>query len=181
MVLKETLYRHHPERVEVGLFLGTQQLDILGIHLMTLAAALTSGSFGTTDWVPLKLSPLVVAAAEVIPSDAVAVILDVAVNDGAGAGTDAYLELASPEHGPAGILAGKTETVYCGDVNDLIDSRLVVVAMSDDFSIVYKATASGAGALDYTIKLIGWLIGGTRIEMPTWPYRDLYCSVVIGT
>ncbi len=177
---KETVYRHHPERVAVGLFLGTQQLDILGVHLMTLDAALTSGSVDTTGWTPLKLAPLVVAAAEVIPFDAVAVILDVAVNDAAGAGTDAYLDLASPEHGPGGKLAGKTETVYCGDVNDRVKSRLVILEMSDNFSIVYKATASGAGDLDYTIKLVGWLIGGTRIVMPQWPYEDLYCNVVIG-
>ena len=180
-MVKESVYRHHPERMEVGLFLGTQQLDILGIHLMTLAAALTSGSFSVTDWVPLKLSPLVVAAAESVPPDAIAVILDVAVNDSdISTFTDGVLELASPEHGPSGILAGKTEKVYCGDVNDRVSSRLVVVELSDDFSIVYKATASGGNTLDYTIKLIGWLIGGTRVAKVTWPSVDLYCSVVIG-
>lgn len=184
-MVKESVYRHHPERMEVGLFLGTQQLDILGIHLMTLAAALTAGSVGsglsTTDWVPLKLSPLVVAAAESIPLGAIAVILDVAVNDSdISTFTDGVLELASPEHGPAGILAGKTEKVYCGDVNDRVSSRLVVVELSDDFSIVYKATASGASTLDYNIKLIGWLIGGTRVAKVTWPSVDLYCKVVVG-
>ncbi len=180
-MVKETRYQEHPVRYEVGLFLGSQQLDVEGIHLMTLAAALTSGSFSNMDeWAPLKLSPLVVAAAETIPLGAIAAILDVEVNDAAGGATDAKLELASPEHGVAGILAGKTETVYCGDVNDLIDSRLVVVEMSDNFSIVYKATASGGSTLDYTIKLIGWIVGGTRIAKVTWPSVELYCKVVIG-
>ena len=179
-MVKETRYQEHPVRYEVGLFLGSQQLDVEGIHLMTLDAALLSGSFGITDWVPLKLSPLVVAAAEAIPLGAIAVIFDVEVNDEFGAATDAKLELASPEHGIAGILAGKTETIYCGDVNDFIDSRLVVVEMSDNFSIVYKATAQGANTLDYTIKLIGWIVGGTRIAKVTWPSVELYCKVVIG-
>lgn len=184
-MVKESVYRHHPERMAVGLFLGSEQLDILGIHLMTLNAALTSGvgatGLSTTDWVPLKLSPLVVAAAETIPDDAIAVILDIAVNDSdISTFTDGILELASPEHGPAGILAGKTEKVYCGDVNNRVSSRLVVVELSDDFCIVYKATASGANTLDYTIKLIGWLIGGTRVAKVTWPSVELYCKVVIG-
>ena len=179
-MVKETRYQEHPVRYEVGLFLGSQQLDVEGIHLMTLDAALLSGSFGITDWVPLKLSPLVVAAAETIPLGAIAVILDVAVDDSDGTNTDAYLELASPEHGPAGILAGKTEAVYCGDVNDLIDSRMVVVEMSEDFCIVYKSTAQGPNTLDYTIKLIGWIVGGTRIVKVTWPSVELYCKVVIG-
>ena len=178
-MVKETKYRHHPERIEKGLFIGSQQLDILGIHLMTIAAALTSGSFSTTDWLPLKLAPLMATANKTIPKDAIAVILDVAVNDAGGAGTDAYLELASPEHGTAGILAGNTETIYCGDVDDHIDSRLVVVELSEDFCIVYKATASGANTLDYTIKLVGWLIGGTRVTKIAWPSLDLYCKFVI--
>ena len=180
-MVKETRYQEHPVRYEVGLFLGSQQLDVEGIHLMTLAAALTSGSLSTTDWVPLKLSPLVVAAAETIPLGAIAAILDVAVNEAdISTATDGVLELASPEHGVAGILAGKTETVYCGDINDAIDSRLVIVEMSDDFSIVYKATASLVNTLDYTIKLIGWIVGGTRIAKITWPSVELYCKVVIG-
>ncbi|KKN63876.1 hypothetical protein LCGC14_0497540 [marine sediment metagenome] len=179
-MVKETRYQEHPVRYEVGLFLGSQQLDVEGINLMTLAAALTSGSLSTTGWVPLKLSPLVVAAAETIPLGAIAAILDVEVNDAGGAGTDTYLDLASPEHGVAGKLAGKTETVYCGDINDAIDSRLVIVEMSDDFSIVYKATASGGATLDYTLKLIGWIVGGTRIVKVTWPSVELYCKVVIG-
>jgi len=186
MVEKETRYRHHPERIEKGLFMGSQQLDILGIHLMTLDAVLTSGSVGTglstTNWTPLKLAPLVTTAGHTIPQDAIAVILDVAVNDSdISTPTDGQLEFAAPEHGAAepGILVGHTEIVYCGDVNDRISSRLITVEMSTDFSIVYKATASGANTLDYTIKLIGWLIGGTRVARIAWPSVDLYCKFTI--
>lgn len=189
MVEKETRYRHHPERIEKGLFMGSQQLDILGIHLMTLDAVLTSGSgdsgLSTTDWTPLKLSPLVVAAGETIPQDAIAVILDVAVNDEDISGaTNGLLEFAPPEYeadgvSEPGIPTGHTETVYCADFNDRISSRLIIVEMSTDFNIVYKATASLVKTLDYTIKLIGWLIGGTRVARLAWPSVDLYCKFVI--
>jgi len=184
-MVKESIYRHHPERIEKSLFLGSQQLDILGIHLMILDAVLTSGSvvsgLSTTGWLPLKLAPLVTTAGESIPDDAIAVILDVAVNDSdILVATDGQLELASPEHGAAGILEGNIETVYCGDKNDRISSRLVIVELSDDSCIVYKATASGANTLDYTIKLVGWLIGGTLVTKITWPSIELYCKFVVA-
>jgi len=180
-MVKESVYRHHPERMEKGLFIGSEQLDILGIHLMTLDAILDSGSLSTMgNWLPLKLAPLVVTAGEVIPADAIAVILDVAVNEfNPAAATDGLLQFAPPEFGDP-FPTGHVETVYCGDEVDRINSRLVIVLLSTDFCILWKATASGANTLDYTLKLVGWLIGGTRVSTIVWPSAELLCKFVVA-
>ena len=50
--------------------------------------------------------------------------------------------------------------------------------LSEDFNILTKITASGA-AFDYSINLIGWLIGGTRVSRVTWPSAELYAKFAI--
>jgi len=177
-MVKETKYRHHPVRIENGLYLGSQQLDILGVKLAFLDAVLTSAAGeDTTDWTPMNLNTLVVAAGETVPHDAVAVILDVEVNDN-GAPGDYYMDFASVEHNYLGVQAGKTETVYVGQVSDRKGARSIIVELSEDFNILTKITASG-GVFDYSINLVGWLIGGTRVSKVTWPSVDLYAKFTI--
>jgi hypothetical protein len=178
-MVKETKFRHHPTRIETGLFMGSQQLDILGVELAFLDAALTSAaSLNTTGWLPMNLYTLVVAAGATVPRDAIAVILDVEVND-SGAPGDYYMDLASVEHsGGAGVQAGKTETVYVGQVTDRKGARIIIMELSDNFNILTRITASG-GNFDYSINLIGWLIGGTRVSRVTWPSADLYAKFAI--
>ena len=178
-MVKETKFRHHPARIENGLYLGSQQLDILGVKLAFLESVLTSDTgLNTTGWTPMNLNTLVVAAGATVPQDAIAVIIDIEVNDGGGAG-DYYMDFASVEHsGGAGVQAGKTETVYIGQGVDTKGARTIIVELSEDFNILTKITASGA-AFDYSINLIGWLIGGTRVSRVTWPSAELYAKFAI--
>ena len=179
-MVKETKYRHHPVRIEKGLFLGSQQLDILGFRLALLNAALTSATnISTQAWHPMNLNTLVVAAGATVPQDAIAVILSVkAKDDGVG---DYYMDFASVAHsgvppGVVGVQPGKTQTVYIGQGADVWGSRIVIVELSEDSRILTKVTGVN---LDYSINLIGWLIGGTRVSKLTLPAEDLYCRFMI--
>lgn len=168
-MVKETRFRHHPVRIEESLYLGSQQLDLLGIRLDLQDATLkgpTTGTITTPPWQELTLSDLVT-----IPDDAIAAILSVEVNNLGSAANAAYMGF-SPI---GGIRAGRTQYVYCGNVNDRKGSRIIVVELSTDQSIHYMIDEVG-GNFDYTIKLIGWLLGGTDLSRITPPAEALYCK-----
>lgn len=170
-MVKETKFRHHPVRIEQGLFLGTEQIDLVAFRSDLQDAAIASAAGqDDTQWTELTLSNLVT-----VPEDAVAVILDVAVNDFNPVGQDCYMGFC-PTHA---IIAGRVSNVYTGNVADRKGSRVVIVELSTRDSIVYNIVASGA-VFDYSIKLLGWLIGGTRLSKVTPPAVDLYCNVDIN-
>jgi len=180
-MVKETEYRHHPVRVEEGLFLGLQQLDILGFRLHFLAEALDEDLTGlaSTDWKPMDLAALM-PTGETVPHDAVAVVLGVEVNESATGGW--YMDFASVSHsgvppGVVGVQPGKTETVYIAQLTPYKGSRIVIVELSEDSRILTKITSNGD--LDYSINLIGWLIGGIRVARLTLPAVDLFCKFAI--
>ena len=169
-MVKETKFRHHPVRIEKSLYLGTQQLDILGFRSDLQDAALTSSAGGNdVAWTELTLPDLVT-----VPANAIAAILDVEVNDAGSAGQATYMGFCPT---PA-IVAGRVSYVYCGNVNDRKGSRLVIVELSTNESLMMLVVASGA-VFDYTIKLIGWLIGGTDTSRITPPAEELYCTVTV--
>jgi len=186
-MVKETKFRHYPTRIETGLFMGSEQLDIVGVRLAFLDDSLTPGTDISTqgDWHPMDIASLVVTAGGTVPQDAVAVILDVEVkDDGVG---EYYMEFASVDHLDVAVVTarypdgtftspGKTETVYIGQGADRYGSRTIIVELSEDFNILTKVTGVN---LDYAISLIGWLIGGTRIAKVTWPSVDLYAKFTI--
>jgi len=189
MVVKETKFRHHPFRIEEGLFLGSQQLDIVGVKLAFLDESLTPGTNISTQskWHLMDLNALVVTAGGTVPKDAVAVILDVKVKDDATG--DFYMDFASVEHAtseetsgdPAtpnwvGVQPGKTETVHIGQGANYWGSRTIIVELSENFNILTKVTGTN---LDYAISLIGWLIGGIRVAKVTLPSLDLYAKFAI--
>ena len=171
-MVKETKFRHHPVRIEKSLYLGTQQLDILGFYADLQDAALASAT-GVDDiaWTELTLNNLVT-----VPADAIAAILDVEVNDFNPVGQDCYMGFCPT---PA-IIAGRISYVYTGNVADRKGSRLVIVELSTNESIMMMVEASGA-VFDYTVKLIGWLIGGTDMSRITPPAVDLPCKVFINS
>ncbi len=170
-MVKETKFRHHPVRIEQGLFLGTEQLDLVAFR-SDLQDAVIASDAGVDDaqWTELTLSDLVT-----VPEDAVAVVLDVEVNDNGSAGQDCYMGFC-PTHA---IIAGRISNVYAGNVADRKGSRVVIVELSTRDSVVYNIVASGA-VFDYSIKLLGWLIGGTRLSKITPPAVDLLCIVDIN-
>ncbi len=168
-MVKETRFRHHPVRIENGLFMGFQQLDILGFRLDLQLSVLTSDTNqSSTVWQELTLNDLVT-----VPTNAVAIVISVEANDAASAANVSYMGFC-----PTGrILAGRCQYVYPANVNDRKGARIVMMELSDDTypSIGYRIVASD-GAFDYSINLIGWLIGGTRVSRLTIPAEDLFCK-----
>lgn len=165
-MVKETKYAHHPVRILKGLSLGQEYMPGTVIVLDLLSAAKT-GSLSDTDWTVWDVDSLFTG--EDRPKDAVAAIIDVAVNDSGSAGTACYLALAAPGI----IVAGKTFYCYPGDVNDRVQSRLVIIPISSDGKFAVSAEASGGSTLDYSLKLIGWLVGGSLVTATAFPYEDL--------
>ena len=164
---KETKFDHHPMRIVKGLALGSEQEygGIVQLDLQTVVVGSAVNS-NTTGWKLLDLGTYAPAAAR-------AAVLDIAVRDGAGAATDAYLEVGNP-----GIIyASKTQICYAGDVNDRYQSRVVIVLLNDDNKVNLKVTASGA-AFDYTIKLLGWVMD-PYVAKVTPPYKDLLAYFVV--
>jgi len=166
-MVKETKYRHHPVRIEKSLYLGSEQIDILGYHSDLQDAVLDSDTgLDDTPWTELTLSDKVT-----VPDDAIAIILDVEVFDNNPTAQDCYMGFC-PTHA---IIAGRISNVYTGNVADRKGSRVVIVELSTRDSIVYNIVASGA-VFAYTIRLLGWLIGGTEVSKITPPAEELYCK-----
>ena len=166
-MVKETRFRHHPVRIENSLYLGSEQLDIVGYHADLQDAVLDSDA-GLDDalWTEMTLSDKVT-----VPDDAVAVILDVEVNDFDPTAQDCYMAFCPT----FAIITGKVSYVYTGNVADRKGSRIVIVELSTNDSICYSIEASGA-VFDYSIRLLGWLIGGTDMSKITPPAVDLFCK-----
>lgn len=166
-MVKETKFGHHPVRIVKGLALGVEQ-EFGGIVQLDLqsAALATVTSSDTTGWFHLDLGAYA-------PTNARAAILDIAARDAAGAATDAFLEVGYPGI----ILSTKTQIIYCGDVNDRWQSRIVYAVLNDDDKINLKVTASGA-AFDYTAKLIGWVID-PYVAKVTPPSVDLKATFYV--
>jgi len=167
-MVKTHRFKHHPVEIQKGLMLGTEQEygGIVQLDLRTSNVATVVGK-NSTGWTLLDLASLSP------PKEAMAAILDVAARDEGGAGTDAHLDIATP-----GIIyASKTEIIYCGDVNDRWQSRIVIAELSDDDKIAIKITASGA-VFDYTVKLIGWVIipSSSRVVPPS---KDLKATFTV--
>jgi len=174
-MVKETKFRHHPVRIENSLYLGSEQLDILGYHsdLQTdpieaeLAVATT-----TAPWEELNIDD--------VPDDAIAVILDVEVDDDTSSvgqcyiafcATGAFLALTAEA-------SGKVSFVYCANINARSISRTVIVELTTSDTIHYKIAAQTG--LNYTIRLLGWLIGGTDVSKITPPAEELFCVADIN-
>jgi len=167
MVSKETKFDHHPMRIVKGLALGSEQ-EYGGIIQLDLQTAVVGSAVNSNDtgWKHLDLGTYAPVAAR-------AALLDIAVRDAAGAANDAFLEVGNP-----GIIyASETQIVYCGDVNDRYQSRLVVALLNDDNKVNIKVNASGA-AFDYTIKLIGWVMD-PYVAKVTLPYKDMLAYFVV--
>ncbi len=166
MALKETLYDHHPVRIVEGLALGTEQ-ELGGIIVLDLQTSVVGSAVNTDDtgWIALDLSTYA-------PASARAAVLDVACRDSGGAANDAYLEVGNP-----GIIyASQTQIIYAGDVNERYRSRLVIALLSDSNYVNIRAVAGTL--LDYTIKLIGWVLD-PYVAKVTVPNEDLYCKFVV--
>jgi len=172
-MVKETKFRHHPTRIETGLFMGSEQLDIVGVKLAFIDSTLTSDEGSdSTDWTAMDLNTLVIARGATVPTNAIAVILDVRVRNGDVAG-NYYMRFAS-----VGLQDGKTETVYVGQGNNRWGARTIIIEVNDGFNIFTRIFASGT-VFDYDINLVGWLIGGTRVSRVTFPSEDLYATFTI--
>ena len=160
-MVKETKFGHFPVRITKGLALGTEEefgsIIQLDFQTANIAAVVSTNS---TVWKTLDLSAYA-------PTNARAAILDVAARDAGGVGTDAFIQFGYPGF----IESTKTQIVYCGDVADRWQSRLVIATLNELDQVNIRVTAS-AGVFDYTIKLIGWLID-PYVAKVALPYVDL--------
>ena len=170
-MVKETKFDHQIVRIVKGLALGTEQefggIIMLDFQTANIATVVSSDS---TVWTLLDLGAYAPAAAR-------AAILDVAARDAAGAAGDYYFSVGNPCAAGAPITAAKTSIVYCGDVNDRWNSRIIVAVMNDDFKVPIRVAASGA-VFDYTIKLLGWIMDPYTARI-TPPSEDLSCTLYV--
>ena len=161
--MKKTRYRL-PVELRGGLFFGVNNEDYIGGVVLDLKDAAIASGAGTdsVSWTTMDLEDI---AGVTIPGDAIAAILDVAVNDAGASAAEASMAFATPGI----IVAGKTQYVYTvGGAADLIGSRIVVVEITGDGKIAYAIAATGA-TFDYLIKLIGWIVnpGVDPISLPS--------------
>jgi len=173
-MVKETKYDHHPVRIEKGLFLGSEQLDLAGIYYTQHSAVLAS--VASSD--DLKWALLDLAAVVTVPDNAVAAILDVAVNDEGSAGAAAYAYFSSNVGGQLD-LDSRLTYVYCGNVNDRVGSKTIIATLTEDDKVAFCVVATGA-VFDYKIKLIGYLIAGTRSSKVVLPSASLQAQFVVN-
>jgi len=174
-MVKETEYDHHAVRIVKGLSLGSEYLPGQIVHLNFQTAAIkTVTSTDDLSWRTLDIDDLLPSGVT-RPVNAIAAILDIAVNDAASAAAAQYMAVATPGI----ILAGKTQYIYCGNVNDRVNSRIVIVEITGDGKFAYMIVASGA-VFDYTIKLIGWIIGGELNTPVTLPSKDLKATFLVS-
>jgi len=167
-MVKETEYDHHPMRVIKGLSLGSEYAPGAIIVLDFLSAAYTASLSDTPQiWTTWDVDTLFTG--ETRPVNAIAVILDVEVNDAGSAGTATYLAIATP----GVIVDGKTQYCRPGNVDDRKASRLVIVEITGDGKFAVKAEASGSSTLDVRLKLIGWVVAGTLTSHVTLPSATL--------
>lgn len=167
-MVKETKFGQHPVRIVKGLSLGSEYMPGQIVYLNFQTAAIkTVANTNDVKWSTLDIDDLLPTGVT-RPVNAIAAILDVWVRDAASAANATYMALATPGI----IVAGKTQYIYPGNVNDRPTSRTVIVEITGDGKFAYMIEASGA-AFDYTIKLIGWVIGGELSTHVTLPSEEL--------
>ncbi len=175
-MVKKTTYDHHPVDIRKGLFIGGSETHITAVALEMQTAVLVAAT-GQNDQLPwgiFNINTLALAAGITVPTGAVGALVDVAVNDAASAGAQAFMAFA-----PAGILyAAKTMYVYTPNVNDRINSRTVPILWTEAGDFAYLINATGA-VFDYTIKIIGWLMAGEDYTQPEIPSVDLSCGLSV--
>ena len=130
-MVKETKFRHHPVRIENGLYIGSQQLDILGFRLDLQSEVLTSeqNQLSTTNplWQELPIYDYM-PTGTTVPDDAIAIVMSVTVNDQASTLNVTYMGFCPTER----ILEGRCQFAYPGNVNSRNSSRIVVMELTDD-------------------------------------------------
>lgn len=175
-MVKETRFDKHPVRIEKDLYLGLQQKGLAGFYLDQGDSALTSAdNSNTTPWDLMDIKALAHTLGHDMPTNAIAVVLDVVVNDAASAANVTAMAFGLPGN----ILASKCSFVYPGNVNDRKEAKTITVPLSDHGRIAYKIAASGA-AFDYLIYLVGWYVAGTSNSRPALPYIDLKCKFSVN-
>jgi len=173
-MVSESKFLKAPVRVGKGLSLGSDYRPGMIVVPEFLDAAIASGSVGTglstEGWTMLDVDKLAkIAGSSGMPKGAKGVVLDAEINDSGGAGTDCYMQFAKP----GAIVAGQTFTIHAGSINDRKASGQAIVPCTDDGKVAWNYLASGGNTLDYSIKLIGWIIGGSLVAPVTLPCANL--------
>jgi hypothetical protein len=176
-MVKKTKFDHHPVEITKG-FLGPgEEWGSIAV-LEKISALLDSGSL-SDGWGTLNISALAIAQSIDVPDGAIAVILGVEVQDSGASGAEAYIAF-----GYGGLIdltnfPGRAEVVYCQGLDDRWIGKTVILPLTEANLVDYLAEATGSTTLDYRLKLIGWLIGGTDYTMPEHPYQNLHCAFAV--
>jgi hypothetical protein len=173
-MVKKTTYDHHPVEILHGLFIGGSETHItaIALDLQTAALATVVDSDDVLPWSILNINTLALAAGITVPEGAVGALVDVEVHDSGASAAIHWMGFA-----PAGVLyASKTSNVYCGGgVADRPGSRLIPLLWTEAGDFAYNINASGAN-FDYTIKIVAWLMAGSRYTPPVIPSQELACG-----
>lgn len=177
-MVKITQFKNHPVLIEKGLYtVGGEVAGAVALENVTAAiksASISDGAF------TLQLKALCVSAGITVPTYATGVILDVAVRDSGAGGEDDFLVLGYDGNLDYANYPGKVVGVHAAPVNDRWGEKLVILPLNESSLIDVLGVASGGSTLDYVIKLVGWVIGGSAYTYPTRTEANLKVKLVVN-
>ena len=152
----------------------TGQQDFAGQFMLEILDGLLGSGSLSTGWGTLLVEELVSTAGIDIPEGAAAIVLGVEVQDAA----DGEYSLTFGYGGVVDVTnyPGRSFTIFTRPGADEWISRMFILPLTDDNIIDYLAASSAGTTLDYTLRLIGWIILGTDYSKPTSPQEDLLCG-----
>ena len=174
MAPKTTTFKNHPVEMVKGIYqVGGKDAGAFAPEI--LSTVLASGSM-TTGFKTIQLNALCVTAGITVPTYAIAAVLDVAVND------DTSGSLALGYKGVVDIAnyPGYLQKVTVQAASNVVNTRTMIVPLDESKIMDLLAVASGSGTLDYAIKLVGWIIGGSGYTYPAHPQVNLKGKFVVN-
>lgn len=177
--MKKHRFRRHPVQIDNG-FLGPGEEWAGIVAVEEITSYLTSGSL-SSGRSTLNIAELAADQSIDVPEGAIAAILGVDVQDSGASGAAAYLAVGYGGIADISNYPGRTQVVYCPVGDDRWAGRTLVVPLTEANLIDYLAEATGGSTLDYRVKLLGWVIGGTDYTMPEHPYQDLSCDLYVNS
>lgn len=155
----------------------TGEQDFAGQFMLEIIDGLLGSGSLSSGWGTLLLEELVYTAGIDIPEGAAGIVLDVEIQDVA----DGEYSLTFGYGGIVDVTnyPGRSFTIFTRPGIDEWIAKQFILPLTDDYIIDYLAAASAGTTLDYTLRLIGWIILGTDYEKPTSPQEDLPCGFTV--
>jgi len=130
---------------------GLQDISAHHFKITSPAGTLTINGGATTGLTTVAMTDWDLDTDLTVPSNAIGVLFEVAIQDSGAAGTDCFFKLQQK--------GGDQEyTIRCMPANDRWNHANMIVEFDTNKNLQYQVLASGAGTLDAVIKLIGWIL-----------------------